>query len=147
MAYSDSRALIVWSAICTAVEVNRTCQRSCNECIPVSHPYRTYGKHQHLVFGYWKVRVFFLSTSCHRWWESLCNANIISHCVGPAPWFSLCTKQPGCGVIYQYGEKKTSLGLHWKGYAVGGSCRSACCDFARLDFIDSLVHPVLCAIN
>lgn len=77
-----------------------------------------------------KCEFFFFSAVCHRWWESLCNANIISHCVGLALQFALCTEQPGCGVIYQYGEKETSLGSHWKGCVVGGSCRLACCDWA-----------------
>ena len=100
-------------------------------------------KHQGLETEKW----FFFSTVCHRWWESLCNANIISHCVSLALQFTLCTKQPSCAVIYQNGEKKTSLGLRWKGYVVGRSCRSACCDWARLDFIDSVIHPALCAAN
>lgn len=65
-------------------------------------------KHQHLGHGKRKV-IFFSSTACHRWWESLCNANIISHCVGLALQFALCAKQPGCGVIYHDVEKKTSL--------------------------------------
>lgn len=67
-------------------------------------------KHQHLGRGKRKV-IFFSSTACHRWWESLCNANIISHCVGLALQFALFAKQPGCGVIYHYVEKKTSLRL------------------------------------
>lgn len=58
-------------------------------------------------------KVIFFPTVCHRWWESLCNANIISHCVGLALQFPLCAKQPDCGVIYPSVEKKTSLGFPW----------------------------------
>lgn len=122
---------------------------ACFVCHPQPHSHQPSSqnlwKHQHSWLG--NRKVIFFSTVCHRWWESLCNANIISHCVGLALQFALCTKQPGCGVIYQYGEKKTSLGSHWKGCVVGGSYRLACCDWARLDFIDSMVRPVLCTVN
>lgn len=80
---------------------------------PISPPHRTYGNISTWGLETEKWFFFFSPTACHRWWESLCNANIISHCVGLALQFALCAKQPGCGVIYQYVEKKTSLGLHW----------------------------------
>lgn len=63
--------------------------------------------------GGWKQKSNFFSAVCHRWWESLCNANIISHCVGLALQLALCAKQSDCGVIYPSVEKKTSLGFPW----------------------------------
>lgn len=143
----------VTCTVCAVLEVNHAFQRGCNKCmfclsspatLPSAFLTETYGN---ISTRGLDTEKWFFSTVCHRWWESLCNANIISHCVGLALQFALCTKQPGCGVIYQYGEKKTSLGSHWKGCVVGGSCRSACCDWARLDFIDSLVRPLLRTVN
>lgn len=110
--------------------MNHTCLRGCNKRMfrlssPATLPSALLTEPMETsALGAWKQKsdffFFFFSTACHRWWESLCNANIISHCVGLALQFALRAKQPGCGVIYQYGEKKTSLGLHWKAAWLAG---------------------------
>ena len=69
----------------------------------ISPPLWTYGN---ISTRRSETEKWFFSAVCHRWWESLCNANIISHCVGLALQFALCTKQPGCGVIYPVWREK-----------------------------------------